>query len=623
MEVRRNRLLGRYVTMAVLMALAGLLGYRFSERTGMARLQVEASYRLDLFAMTIESIVNRYAHVPTTIELREDVIAALRTPGDSALVDRTNRYLAQLSARIGSIGIFLLGTDGVTLASSNWSRPDNLIGEDLSFRPYFRTAIAGGALRYYAIGNTEGAPGYFVSYSVRDGAEIVGVAVVKIGLSAVERSWLPLGAPALIADGNGVVVLSSEEEWRFASLGSLGNGPVGGDGTPLLSRQPGGNLPIVVEENYADQTQRVSFAITTSSGGNGQVGQYLAQSRSLPETGWRLILFSDLRPVRAQALNDAALAAMATGFVMLLLLYINQRRRILRQRLETQAMLESANAELESKVGERTTDLTAANAALRAEIVERERAEVTLRAAQDELVQAAKLAVLGRLATGITHELTQPLGAMRTLSGNAIEFLRRGQIDTAQANLDIIGKLADQMGGIIDPLKTFARKSPARAEAVDVSIIMGRALFLLAQRAQRESVEVRNLCKAGEVIAWCDPNRLQQVLVNLVGNALDAMSEQSQRVLTLSAEVVSDGRVLVRVADSGPGLDESVRARLFEPFFTTKPPGEGLGLGLAISQDIVREFGGSLRGEGGGDGAVFTVELPADRSAATAQGSSS
>lgn len=195
MEVRRNRLLGRYVTMAVLMALAGLLGYRFSERTGMARLQVEASYRLDLFAMTIESIVNRYAHVPTTIELREDVIAALRTPGDSALVDRTNRYLAQLSARIGSIGIFLLGTDGVTLASSNWSRPDNLIGEDLSFRPYFRTAIAGGALRYYAIGNTEGAPGYFVSYSVRDGAEIVGVAVVKIGLSAVERSWLPLGAP--------------------------------------------------------------------------------------------------------------------------------------------------------------------------------------------------------------------------------------------------------------------------------------------------------------------------------------------------------------------------------------------------------------------------------------------
>ena len=588
---------------------AGLVAFKSSERNGMDRIRVEASYRLDLFSTTIESIVNRYAHVPSTIELREDVIAAIRSPNSAEPLARTNRYLSELNQRIGSIAIFLLDTKGITVASSNWSRPDSLVGENLSFRPYFKTAIKGGSLRYYAIGSTEGAPGYFLSYSIRDANEIIGVAVVKIALSAMDRSWLPLGSPALIADGNGVVVLASEPEWLFSSLDSLANASP--DGSLMESRTPVGKLPILIEENYPDQTQRVSINTAPPEGADTENSSYLVQSRPLPEMGWRLLLFSNLRPVRDQAINDALLAMAASGFFMLLLGYFRQRQRITRQQIEAQGLLESANAVLESRVAERTADMTTANTALRAEIVERERAEKTLRAAQDELVQSAKLAVLGRMAAGITHELTQPLGAMRTLSGNAREFLRRGQIDTVQSNLEIIGKLTDQMGAIIDPLKTFARKSPACAETVDVSIVMDRALFLLNQRVRRESVTVRNACTAGETIAWCDPNRLQQVLVNLIGNALDAMHGRDQRTLLLSATSAANGRVLVSVADSGPGFDEEIREKLFEPFFTTKPFGEGLGLGLAISRDIVREFNGDLRGYCDASGAVFTVELPA------------
>jgi C4-dicarboxylate-specific signal transduction histidine kinase len=124
-------------------------------------------------------------------------------------------------------------------------------------------------------------------------------------------------------------------------------------------------------------------------------------------------------------------------------------------------MLEKANQELERNVAARTADLSEAVAGLQREVAERQRAEQTLRAAQDELVQAAKLAVLGQMATGITHELSQPLGAIRTLSANAVEFMHRGDLATAEKNLGIVGQLAEQAGGIITPLKTFARKSPA------------------------------------------------------------------------------------------------------------------------------------------------------------------
>jgi two-component system C4-dicarboxylate transport sensor histidine kinase DctB len=263
-------------------------------------------------------------------------------------------------------------------------------------------------------------------------------------------------------------------------------------------------------------------------------------------------------------------------------------------------------------VAARTSDLSTTNARLREEISERKNAERTLRAAQDELVQAAKLAVLGQLATGITHELAQPLGAIRTLSGNAAEFLRRGSVDTTEKNLAIISRLADQMGAIISPLKTFARKSPAVPARVDVAHAVGNALLLLDQKLQRNGITVRNRVAPDAAIAWCDQIRLEQVLVNLIGNAADAMAGQAQRSLEVTASAPAEGPVALCVTDTGPGLPADVQARLFEPFFTTKPAGEGLGLGLAISRDIVREFGGELAASSApGGGACFRITLPA------------
>jgi C4-dicarboxylate-specific signal transduction histidine kinase len=362
---------------------------------------------------------------------------------------------------------------------------------------------------------------------------------------------------------------------------------------------------------------------------------------------WRLMLFVDLRAVRNQAALTGLLTAVAAGFVALLGLFLNQRRRILRQKLQAQRMLQEANAELEGKVARRTRALTEANVRLRKEVAEREQAEQTLRAAQNELVHAAKMAVLGQLATGITHELTQPLGAIRTLSGNASEFLRRGDLKAVEGNLAIVARLADQMGGIIHPLKGFARKAPAMPQATDVTHALSNALFLYNQRLRKEQVQLLNLAEpaagAARVLAWCDPNRLEQVLINLIGNALDAMKETPERVLHLSAGVggalspsqavaravaqaaaeqegealppeLGRSEVWVRVQDSGSGFSPAQHARLFEPFFSTKEAGAGLGLGLAISRDIVRAFGGDIEAHSpapDGRGACFTVRLPA------------
>lgn len=593
----------------LLLAGAATAAYRVSERAGMDELSGDAQHRLDLFAAAIDGIVNRYAHVPSTIPLNPDVIALLRAPDNLALRRGVNEYLERFNASIGSIAIYVMSREGAVLASSNWRQPDSFVGENLSFRPYFETAMRGVPARYYAVGTTRGEPGYYVSHPVHDFGGAAGVAVIKIGLGPLQQAWLPAETPALIADGNGVVILASVPEWRLKALRPLTDAQRAEiERSRQYNLRPLGTFPVML-----DQTGNVSQVVRIPQGAMPQgAGDYLALSRHLHDSGWRLTVFSDLAPVRAQAWKAVALTGTGMASLLLAALFLNMRRRAIRQRLEAQAMLERANASLERKVAERTSDLLEANERLRQEVHERERAETTLRAAQDELVQAAKLAVLGQLATGITHELTQPLGAVRTLSANAVEFMRRGDQTTLEKNLTIIGGLVDRMGAIIGPLKSFARKSPASPEAVDIALPVANALFLLDQRLRHAGVTVVNGCEAGALMAWCEPIRLEQVLVNLIGNAIDAMADTPEPRLTLTAENGGLRGVLIHVADTGAGLPPEARERIFEPFYTTKPRGEGLGLGLAISRDICRGFGGNLSARGGGgQGAEFVIELPA------------
>jgi len=612
-----HRALGLALLLAVFL-LAGLLAYRASENYGIERMRQAASHQLDILAAAIDSEVTRHASIPSAIELSPDVLALLRAPEErqDVLQGAANRFLQKLNDHLGGPAIFVLDTKGRVAASSDWIFSDNLLGADLSYMPFFRDAVTGIPARHYAVDHVRHEPGYYFALPIRDEQQewkVIGVAIVKSGIRELERRWLGQEAPALIIDRNGVVLLASPPEWRYATLQPQGKDVLERLGREQFAGQQLGTVSLDIVLDGADEGAVVRLPkhlrgdMTPFSGAR----PYLALSRHLPGTAWRIVVFSDLRPVAVQAATHAALTAAALGCLLLGALYANQRRRLARGREEARAILERANLELETKVRERTVDLSQAVDRLQCEVVERQRAEQTLRAAQDELVQAAKLAVLGQMATGITHELSQPLGAIRTLSANAVEFMRRGDLATAEKNLGIVGQLAEQAGGIITPLKTFARKSPAVSAAVDIGQAVDSALFLFEQRLRKLQVSVDRQIEADAWVAWCDQNRLQQVLVNLVGNAIDAMEGLPERRLSFAVEAAGDGRLALAVSDTGSGFAPGALDHLFEPFFTTKQPGEGLGLGLAISRDILRDFGGDLlAGPAPGGGARFIVLLP-------------
>ncbi|NMG68620.1 sensor histidine kinase [Azoarcus communis SWub3 = DSM 12120] len=615
-ELRAGRMrLLRLVGVVLVLLVLAVTTYRYSESRAMQLARVEAGHRLELFAAAVDGVIRRLEHVPSTVELNPDVRALLVAP-EVVTRMRVNAYLEVMSRQVGAIAIFVLDHDGVVVAASNWNDVTSFMGLDLSYRTYFRWAYAGLTGRHFAVGTAQGEPGYYVSRPVRDSeGVVVGVTVVKIGLGDIDLALGALSEPALVADSNGVVIMSPREDWRYTALEPMRPSLQADiERSRLYDNRPIRPFPVAVPfRNWsADATVSLPVPALHPPRGRTQMVRHQMVSRPLERVGWWLVLFSDLSAVHRQALAHAALAVTMGGLLLMLSLYLAQRRRIVRQKLENQAMLEQANLELEETVQRRTQDLSTTNARLREEIVERRNAERTLRAAQDELVQAAKLAVLGQLATGITHELTQPLGAIRTLSGNAAEFLRRGSVETTAKNLSIISRLADQMGAIISPLRTFARKSPAVPARVDVAHAVANALLLLDQKLQRNAIELDNRVAAETAIAWCDPIRLEQVLVNLIGNAADAMASQAgERRLVLSTHTDDAGRLLLCVTDNGPGLAPEVLARVFEPFFTTKPVGEGLGLGLPISRDIVREFGGELSASNApGGGACFCITLP-------------
>ncbi|WP_412479018.1 sensor histidine kinase [Azonexus sp. IMCC34839] len=578
----------------------------------------ESSHQLDILAAAIDSEVTRHASIPSAVELNPEVLALLRAPegGQTGLRPAANRFLQKLNDNLGGPAIFVLDTQGKVIASSDWIFSDNLLGSDLSYMPFFRDAVAGTPARHYAVDKVRHEAGYFFAKPIRDENEewrVIGVAVVKSSIRESERRWLSQEAPALIVDNNGVVLLASPPEWRYATLQAQSHETLEKISRDQFAGLPLGEVSLDIDLAGADDGAVVSLPRHLRGDVGPQTGArpFLAVARNLPDTAWRIVVFSDLRPVAMQAGTHAALAAAAIGCLMLGLLYLNQRRRLAKGREEARAMLEQANRELEQKVEARTADLSDAVSRLQSEVAERQRAEQTLRAAQDELVQAAKLAVLGQMATGITHEMSQPLGAIQTLSANAAEFMRRGDAATAEKNLAIVGQLAEQMGGIIGPLKTFARKSPAVPSAVDVARAVDAALFLFDQRLRKHNVVVDKDFGSEPLIAWCDANRLQQVLVNLIGNAIDAMADSAQRRLQFVASRSSGQRIALFVSDTGSGFDDAALARLFEPFFTTKQPGEGLGLGLTISRDILRDFGGDLLAAPAPEGgARFTILLP-------------
>ena len=583
--------------------LCAAIAWAVAQRIGIERLHDTGTHKLDLYAASLDSALGKYEYLPAVAALRDEVVALLRNPGPK-LEHAVNVYLSEVNADAHSAVLYVLDRRGHTLASSNWNEEASFVGMDLGYRPYVRDALDHGAGRFYGIGTTSGKPGFYHSQAIRDQGEVIGVAVVKVSLDHVENAWSDGSDVALVVDASGVVFLASDPDWKFKTY------------EPLL---PAAAAAIESSRQYASvqltplriavQSPPIDGARIVATGPDESSHRYLELVHATPEPTWRLMLLMDYAPVRALIRNTVAFTTIALAFVILLFLFVYQRRRAIQVGLAAQEALQQAYDELERKVAERTADLVATNAQLNREIAERERAELVLREAQDALIHAGKMAVLGQMSAGITHELNQPLAALRTLSDNARVLLTTNRIDDVRKNLTLISQLTERMGKITGQLKAFARKSALQLCRVSVRRALGNVQALLERRLRDEQIVFTQDVPADDVTVWADANRLEQVLVNLVVNALDSMKIVSLRHLDIVVRERGD-RASITVRDTGPGIAKEVLPRLFEPFVTTKEPGAGLGLGLAISSGIIGEFSGSLvaanRPEGG---AEFTIEL--------------
>ena len=604
MSVRLRKPLFLSSLLLGLVLLCSTLTYQLSVNSGIDALRAQGNRQLELHTRGVESEIERFVWLPGLLQLHPATLQLLLWP-DAARRQQVNRHLAAMNARSGTLAIYVMDGSGRVLASSNWQRSDSYVGEDLSFRPYFHDAMAGHQGRFYGIGSTVGEPGYYLSSPLLVGGRITGVAVVKVKLSQLEAGWQKAGSNAFIVDENGVIILSSKPRWRLHAVKPV---PQAVRNRLAQSLQyhwaPLPVLELKTRQQLAPGLERWELPDNDTT---AATRQFLAQSRTLNDTRWQLTLLSPLAAVKAAAWTHAMLAAAVVAVLTLLLIAWNERRKVIATRLAAREALQEANSELEKRIAERTADLTASNDRLLAEIRERELAEQTLRKAQNELIQAGKLAVIGQMSTSIAHELNQPLAALRTLSGNTVKFLGRGAYDVAAANLKTIGELVERMGKITGSLRSFARRSEHASGQARPDVAIDAALFLLQPRLSRQPVTV--LRELAPVLLAIDQTRLEQILVNLVGNALDALQGVAGACITLSGHQDGDGYVLT-VADNGGGLPPEVLQHLFEPFFTTKPPGSGLGLGLTLSASLAAAAGGSLQAQSQAQGAAFVLRLP-------------
>ena len=585
----RTWLLTVLATLACL--LIGLLGYRLLLDHNLAHERRLATQRLDAFALSLDATLNRHESLPGLLALEPSLAALLRDPGNKQRIDAANAYLEAAQQGAAVAATYLIDANGLTLAASNWRQPRSFIGHNYAFRPYFTDAVAQGLGRFYGVGVTTGEPGYFIAAPVRDGQQILGVVVLKIGLEAMEQAMAGASDILLLADADGIVFLSSERRLRYRTLAPL---PAATTARLAETRQYGNQAIVALADRpvplEASAPLRLALPDETPR-------EHLLVTRPVGNFGWQVVQLGRLDEARAAAFSGATALVFAAAFAIGVAAHLRHRRR---RREELQRI----HGELEQRIAERTADLTA-------KIAELQRTEAILHETRDAAVQAGKLAVLGQLSAGISHELNQPLAALQTFADNASALLARGRHEEVAENLQMIGELVGRTGRIVRQLKTFARKEAATPQPVSVASAIDHALLLVEPRRRdtAASIEVSQNDSGLQVVA--EAGRLEQVLVNLMLNGLDAMHGQPAPRLEITV-ARSAGQVRLSVRDHGPGIADEVRSHLFEPFYTTKPAGEGLGLGLAISLAIVESYGGTLRTDNAADGgAVFVLTLPA------------
>ena len=557
-------------------------------RAGMDQLAARGASDLALASDRLRNQLQRYREF--AVMLAEDpLLATLQRPDLSqadraAAAEEAAQHLLRVSDRTGARAVYYADAKGVVLAHSHGQTPTQL-----DQTAYFKRAMhgalgsamgasTGSGLRSYSFA----APAFAADGSVR------GALIVVVDLARLEREWRGASPSVLFTDAQGTVQITNRSELLFWQRGA----------GALTQDAQGMQKPVVVANVGPYQVWQQTWSPYVP-------GAALHLSKPLPVINMVGEAFLDVAPVRRLALLQGLAVAAICLFFGALLFLLSERRHV----------LAVANAELESRVADRTKEILEANTALRREITERQEAEAALQKAQADLVQAGKLSALGQLSAGISHELNQPLMALRSYAENAQTFLGKGRADRTRDNLDRISEMARRMARIIRNLRAFARNESEELRRVSLIEVIDAALELSGSRLSAMGVDV----------TWDRPNhpvwvrggdvRLGQVFVNLINNAADAMENSEEKRLEIALDgLEAPGPLRVHIRDTGPGIEDP--EKIFEPFYTTKAIGsgsgqeDGMGLGLSISYGLVESFGGSIKGANAADGgAVFTVAL--------------
>lgn len=585
------------LTLLVSWILGGWAGYRQVEQESL-----EESFR---YRQLVANELNRYLPIPELMAEHPLLEKALRHPEDPEIILQANQEMQRMATIVGSSDVYLMDVNGLTIAANNYQQEDSFVGSNYAFRPYFSEAVTTrDSAIYFALGLMSGVRGLYFSHPVLDNqGSVLGVIAVKVLVQELESQWhRPASlseAEMVVLDWAGVSFLASRPRWLYRDFEPYSGVTLAAESH---QRYPDRSLnPINMKRlgrpwGVSERSEKIHLV------DNDAGGDYLSIRTNLPRLDWTLQVMVSTRSVIWTRLAFL-LGGTALYFGGLLTwLYLRERYR-------REAELALRGEQLERRVTERTADLESSNRKLLEEIRERELTQTELRETQQELIQAAKLAVLGQMSAGMNHEMNQPLTAIQTYARNSRRFLEKGAEDMVDANLSEIILLCDKMAELTRQFKVFARKSEGPPAVVDLRLSVDASLKIIAAQKSSADIDIQWNRPEHPVMCHGDLIRIEQVMVNLMANAVQAVEESRHPKIRIDIEEMHDSWKC-RVRDNGPGLQGNTE-QIFEPFFTTKSVKQGLGLGLSISRQIVDALGGSLTGRNrmDGPGAEFVLTL--------------
>ncbi len=536
-----------------------LLTDRFTETT-----RNRAELRLALYSGNLLSELRRNAIVPQLLARDPTLISALATRDYSLSTQRLISFVEE----IGAASLMLLDREGRTVASTD----RNKLGSNFRAESYFVEALRANETIFTAQRREAGSYQFSYSRRIIDKGQTLGVIVVEVDLQKFERAWAGISDAVLVTNSEGVIMLATEPRWRGLTEAEA------------LAQQPPESAIQRAIQATADWTALPADAYL-------QGEAVIRMEGRIPFRGWRIASFTAYTSVRERVNGVLALEIMGFAILLALAFYMASRKNAVRL-----ALFQRESAELRLL-----------NARLQREIAEREKVQETLAVAEQTLAQSSKLAALGEMSAAVSHELNQPLAAMKTYLAGARLLLRRNRPEEALSSFQRIDDLIERMGAITRQLKSYARKSGDQLTPVNMSDALASALSMMEPQLKQRRIRITRALPDRAVMVMGDRVRIEQVMINLLRNAMDAtqaVAEPEIDILLAAGETAT-----LTVRDNGEGIKDL--ENLFEPFYTTKKPGEGVGLGLAISSGIVNDLGGRLTARNASDGgAVFEVQLP-------------